>query len=119
MQITVLKSKIHRATVTDANLEYQGSITIDRKLCLAARMHEFERVEIYSCTTGERFATYVIYGDSGDICLNGAAARLVQPGDVVIIACYGTIDESHGDAHQPIVIRVDRHNSSIEGEPEI
>lgn len=110
MNITVLKSKIHRATVTDADLEYEGSISIDRELCRAARLHEFERVEIYSCTTGARFATYVIFGGDGEICLNGAAARLVQPGDVVIIACYGTIDEADGAAHEPVVVMVDERN---------
>jgi aspartate 1-decarboxylase len=114
MQITVLKSKIHRATVTDANLEYEGSITIDRNLCLAARIHEFERVEVYSCTTGERFATYVIYGGPEEICLNGAAARLVQPGDIVIIACYGTIDERSGEVHEPVVVSVDGNNRPTE-----
>jgi L-aspartate-alpha-decarboxylase len=75
MQITVLKSKIHRATVTDANLAYEGSITVDRELCRAAGIHEFERVEVYSCTTGARFATYVILGGDGEICVNGASSQ--------------------------------------------
>jgi aspartate 1-decarboxylase len=110
MQITVLKSKIHRATVTDANLAYEGSITIDRELCRVAGIHEFERVEVYSCTTGARFATYVIFGGSGEICVNGAAARLVEPGDVVIVACYGLIEDSDGPAHRPAIILVDDEN---------
>ena len=110
MQITVLKSKIHRAVVTDADLAYEGSITIDRALCDAAGIHEFERVEIYSCTTGARFATYVIFGGDGEICVNGAAARLVQPGDVVIIACYAAIGDDEGARHRPTIVLVDDHN---------
>ena len=113
MQITVLKSKIHRATVTDANLAYEGSITVDRELCRAAGIHEFERVEVYSCTTGARFATYVILGGDGEICVNGAAARLVQPGDIVIIACYGLVDETEGAGHRPTIVLVDHRNAVI------
>jgi len=111
MQITVLKSKIHRATVTDADLAYEGSITIDRELCRAAGIHEFERVEVYSCTTGARFATYVILGGNGEVCVNGAAARLVQPGDIVIIACYGAVDEAEGAGHRPTIVLVDDRNT--------
>jgi aspartate 1-decarboxylase len=119
MQITVLKSKIHRATVTDADLAYEGSISIDRELCRAADLHQFERVEIYSCTTGARFATYVIFGGDGEICLNGAAARLVQPGDVVIIACYGIVDETEGAEHEPVIVWVDEKNriAEVKGTP--
>jgi aspartate 1-decarboxylase len=110
MQITVLKSKIHRATVTDADLDYQGSISIDPELCRAARLHTYERVDVYNCNNGERFSTYVIVGGPGEVCLNGAAARLVQPGDVVIIACYGQIDEGRADAYRPTLVYVDDDN---------
>jgi aspartate 1-decarboxylase len=110
MQITVLKSKIHRATVTDADLNYEGSITIDADLCRAARIHPFEKVDIYNCNNGERFATYVIIGGPGEVCVNGAAARLVQRGDIVIIASYAVIDERAAEGYQPIVLRVDAKN---------
>ena len=88
-----LYSKIHRATVTDANLNYVGSITIDETLLKAANIREWQKVEILDVNNGERFQTYVIKGkaDSGQICLNGAAARKVQPGDKVIIVTYGSI----------------------------
>ena len=110
MRRTLLKSKIHRATVTEANLSYEGSISIDPKLCDAARLLPFEKVEIYNCNNGERFATYVIYGKDGEICLNGAAARLVHKGDLVIIANYAEFDEDEIPAHKPALIFVDDHN---------
>ncbi|MES2856053.1 MAG: aspartate 1-decarboxylase, partial [Bdellovibrionota bacterium] len=94
MQITMLKCKIHRATVTDADLNYEGSVSIDPKLVEAAGLREFEKVEIYNCNNGQRFATYVIFGKDGEICLNGAAARLVHRGDLVIIAAYASMDEA-------------------------
>ena len=87
MRLSFLKSKIHRAVVTDARLDYEGSISIDPRLCEAARLHPFERVEIYNCNNGARIATYVIHGQPGEICLNGAAARHAQTGDRIIIAC--------------------------------
>src|SRR5258708_3547725 len=101
MRITMLKSKIHRATVTGADLTYEGSISIDPKLISAANLIPFERVEIYNCNNGIRLATYVIPGKSGEICLNGAAARLVHRGDVVIIACYAEFDAIEAQAHKP------------------
>ena len=110
MRITLLKSKIHRATVTDANLNYEGSISIDPKLCEAARLVPFERVEIYNCNNGERFATYVIYGEPGQICLNGAAARLVHKGDLVIIASYGECETEEALSHKPQLVMVDGSN---------
>lgn len=110
MRRTLLKSKIHRATVTEANLSYEGSISIDPKLCDAARLLPFEKVEIYNCNNGERFATYVIYGKDGEICLNGAAARLVHKGDLVIIANYADFDEAEIAAHKPALIFVDDKN---------
>lgn len=110
MKLTMLKSKIHRATVTDADLNYEGSISIDPKLCEMAHLHQFERVEIYNCTNGARFATYVIYGKDGEICLNGAAARHVHRGDLVIIACYAEVEEHEAPHHQPRLVFVDELN---------
>lgn len=110
MNITLLKCKIHRATVTDANLNYEGSVSIDPKLVEAAGLREFERVEIYNCNNGERFATYVIFGGDGEICLNGAAARLVHRGDLVIIAAYASMSEGEAEKHKPTLIFVDEKN---------
>lgn len=109
-QITLLKAKIHRATVTDADLNYEGSISIDPSLVDAAGLREFERVEIYNCNNGQRFATYVIFGKSGEICLNGAAARLVHRGDLVIIAAYANYSESEAAEHKPRLVFVDEKN---------
>ncbi|MGH7288564.1 MAG: aspartate 1-decarboxylase [Myxococcota bacterium] len=92
---TMLKSKIHRATVTEANLEYEGSVSIDRTLMDAADLLPYEQVQIYDCANGSRLTTYVLPGepDSGEICINGAAAHLVKPGDIVIIASYVQLDD--------------------------
>ncbi|MCB0412000.1 MAG: aspartate 1-decarboxylase [Bdellovibrionales bacterium] len=113
MRLTMLKSKIHRATVTDANLNYEGSISIDPKLCSKANMHPFEKVEIYNCNNGARFSTYVIHGKEGEICLNGAAARMAQPGDLVIIACYCEVEGHEAGGHEPIVVMVDAKNQVV------
>ena len=96
MKRTLLKSKIHRATVTEANLDYEGSITIDRDLLRAADILPYERVEVYDCTNGARLATYAIEGEagSGEICVNGAAAHLVKPHDVVIVCSYAQVDDA-------------------------
>jgi aspartate 1-decarboxylase len=110
MELVMLKAKIHRATVTDADLSYEGSITIDPELCRAAGILAHEKVEIYNCNTGARFATYVILGGEGDVCVNGAAARLVQRGDVVIIAAYASMDVAEAERHRPVVVLVDEHN---------
>ena len=110
MRLTLLKSKIHRATVTDANLNYEGSISIDPELCRAADLIPFERVEIYNCNNGERFATYVIHGKPGEICLNGAAARLVHSGDLVIIAAYADFEATEAAKYQPKLVMVDGQN---------
>lgn len=110
MLVTMLKSKIHRATVTDANLNYEGSISICPRLCDAAKLRPFEKVEIYNCNNGQRFSTYVILGKEGDICLNGAAARLVHSGDLVIIASYVQMNEEQATQHQPTLIFVDDKN---------
>lgn len=110
MMLNLLKCKIHRATVTDADLNYEGSISIDPKLIEAAGLREFERVEIYNCNNGERFATYVIFGKDGEICLNGAAARLVHRGDLVIIAAYASMTEDEAKKHKPSLVFVDAKN---------
>ena len=113
MLIQLLKSKIHRATVTCANLNYQGSISIDRDLCKRANILEWERVDIYNVTNGARLSTYVIYGDQGEITLNGAAARCVQPGDKVIIATYAMLTEEEAATHHPTIVLVDEKNCEI------
>ena len=117
MLVQLLKSKIHRATVTCANLNYQGSISIDRALCQRANILEWERVDIYNVTNGARLSTYVIYGEPGEITLNGAAARCVQPGDKVIIATYAMMDTQEADAHQPTIVPVDDKNQEIAPPP--
>lgn len=115
MYIQVLKSKIHRATVTQANLNYVGSITIDEDLMDAANMIEHERVQIVNNNNGERFETYIIKGErgSGVVCLNGAAARRVQPGDIVIIMSYAYIDFEEAKTFKPTVIYPDDQTNKI------
>ena len=112
MQRTMMKSKIHRATVTDANLHYRGSITIDRALMDAADLLEFEQVHVVDIDNGARFETYVIEGErgSGVVCLNGAAARLVQPGDKVIVISYAQYDSAELHDYAPRVVHVDDAN---------
>jgi aspartate 1-decarboxylase len=116
MKRTLLKSKIHRATVTDANLLYPGSVTIDPLLMAAADLLEFERVEIYNCDNGERFATYAIPGTPGrgEIVINGAAAHKAQPGHVVILASYAEYDSGELAGHQPALVYVDEKNRITE-----
>ncbi len=115
MNVELLKCKIHRATVTDANLNYEGSITIDRSLMDAAGLLPFEKVGVLDVNNGSRLDTYVIEGprDSGVICLNGAAARLVQPGDLVIIVAYASMTTEEAKNWQPTVIRVDAQNKIL------
>lgn len=115
MKRTLLKSKIHRATVTDANLAYEGSVTIDPELLAAADIAVYERVEIYDITNGARLATYAILGTpgAGEICINGAAAHLVKPGDLVIIASYAEYEESEIKQHEPRLILVDHQNRPL------
>jgi aspartate 1-decarboxylase len=112
MQRFMLKSKIHRATVTDANLGYEGSITIDENLLKAADLVPFEQVDIYNVSNGERFSTYVIPGrkSSGVICLNGAAARKASKGDIVIIASYVAVDDGDVKKWTPKCVYVDDRN---------
>ena len=113
MKRTLLKSKIHRATVTDANLNYTGSISLGPEFLEAADLLEFEQVDIYNCNNGERFHTYVILGQPGEVCLNGAAARKVQPGDIVIIANYAEYSDEEARAHRPKLVYVDGQNAII------
>jgi aspartate 1-decarboxylase len=112
MLITVCKSKIHRATITDANLNYVGSLTIDEDLMKLADLVEFERISIVNVNNGERFDTYVIKGEpgSGTITLNGAAARKGQPGDLIIIIAWGLIEKAEAAGYKPVVVHVDQHN---------
>jgi aspartate 1-decarboxylase len=109
---TFLRSKIHRATVTDANLEYEGSITIDKDLMDAAHLAPYELVHVLNLHNGERFETYVIEGPrgSGTMCLNGAAARLAHRGDKIIVAAYGLVDGVPSKKDAPVVILVDAKN---------
>lgn len=112
MYRTLLKSKIHRATVTDVNVHYEGSVTIDRELLEAADIVEHEQVQIYDITNGARLTSYAITGAAGSstIGINGAAARLVQQGDLVIIASYAQYEPSEVAGHRPRIVRVDRQN---------
>ncbi|WP_205504251.1 aspartate 1-decarboxylase [Rufibacter psychrotolerans] len=115
MQIEVLKSKIHRAKVTQAELHYVGSITIDEDLLDAANMVPHEKVTIVNVNNGERFETYIIKGErgTGTVCLNGPAARKVQVGDVIIIISYALINFADARAHEPTVIFPDQHNRLV------
>ena len=112
MRRTLLKSKIHRATVTEAELHYEGSVTIDASLLEAADIVEHEKVDILDITNGARLTTYAICGEpgSGVICINGAAAHMVKPGDLVIIVTYAEYDEAERKTHVPRVVKVDEKN---------
>lgn len=112
MQLTMLKSKIHRATVTEADLHYVGSLTLDPNLMEAADMLPFERVQVLNLNTGARFETYIIEGerDSGTVCLNGPAARLGQKGDMVIALTYCEMDAQEAKAHKAKTVHVDAEN---------
>ncbi len=113
MKFEMLYSKIHRATITDANLNYVGSITIDEELMNEAKLRVGQKVDIVDINNGERFSTYVIKGSFGkrDICLNGAAARKVQIGDNIIIIAYASLDENEIENHKPTVVLVDSKNN--------
>ncbi len=112
MKRIMFKSKIHRARVTQAELYYEGSITIDRDLMAQADILEYEKVQVVNVNNGHRFETYALKGDpgSGTICLNGAAARLGHVGDEVIIITYGEYADEELDGHKPTIILVDEHN---------
>lgn len=116
MLITLLKAKLHRATVTEANLNYSGSITIDRDLVDEAGIFIHEKVQIVNNNNGARFETYVIEGErgSGVVCLNGAAARLVQPGDKIIVMAYAQMTPEEAQTHIPIVLLLGNNNQILE-----
>ncbi len=116
MQFEMMYAKIHRATVTDANLNYKGSITIDEELMEKAGLTEFQKVDVVDIDNGERLSTYVIVGKRGnrDICLNGAAARKVQIGDKVIIIAYALMNEEEKKSWKPIIVQVDENNNPEE-----
>jgi len=109
---TMLRAKVHRIRVTERDLEYEGSLTLDRDLMDAADMVSYERVEVYDVDNGSRFATYLIEGErgSGVCCLNGAAAHMVGMGDRLILACYTTVPEAAARKHRPLVVLVDDNN---------
>lgn len=113
MQRMMLKSKIHRATVTDANVNYEGSVAIDESLMEAAGIYPFEQVQIYNINNGNRLTTYAIKAErgTGAISINGAAARLAEKGDLVIIASYSALEESEAMSHVPVLVYVDAANS--------
>lgn len=110
MTRTFLRAKLHRATVTAADRDYEGSISIDRDLCRTAGLLEFEQVDVYDITNGARFTTYVIYGEPGQVQINGAAAALVGVGDLVIIAAYATLEEAEISDHGVTVVLLDERN---------
>lgn len=116
MFLTMFRSKIHRATVTEANLNYMGSITIDEALLEASGILPNEKVAVVNNNNGSRFETYVINGprNSGVVCLNGAAARLAQPGDVVIIIAYALLDYHEAQSFKPTIVMVDSKNKVTE-----
>jgi len=113
MNITMLYSKLHRATVTEANLNYVGSITIDQELLDAANMRVGQKIDIVNINNGERFSTYIIAGERGkrEICLNGAAARKVHVGDKIIIIAYATMTEEEADKFQPKIVILEDDNA--------
>jgi len=113
MTITMLYSKIHRATVTDANLNYVGSITIDRDLMDTASMRVGQKIDIVNVNNGERFSTYIIAGERGkkEMCLNGAAARKVHVGDKIIVIAYASMSQEEADSHKPKIVILNDDNS--------
>jgi aspartate 1-decarboxylase len=111
MKRILLKSKIHRATVTQADLDYVGSVSIDPVLLVAADIVEHEQIQIYDITNGNRLTTYAISGEPGEICINGAAAHLVNPGDLVILATYAEYDAEEVRSHKPRIVHVDEFNA--------
>jgi len=115
MYFEYLYSKIHRATITDANLEYVGSITIDEELLELARIQEWQKVDILNVNNGERFHTYVIKGKRGkrEICVNGAAARKVQINDKIIIVAYAQMTKEEREKHSPYIVIVDENNNIV------
>jgi aspartate 1-decarboxylase len=117
MRLTMLKGKIHRATVTQAELNYEGSLTIDANLLEASGILPFEEIHVWNVTNGARFTTYALHGEpgSGVMCVNGAGARLAHPGDLIIIAAYCQMDDKEARGHQPRVVLVDERNRMKKG----
>ncbi len=116
MRRRMMKSKIHRATVTDADLHYVGSITLDTRLMELADLAEFEQVHVLDIDNGNRLTTYTIAGGPGEVCLNGAAARLVSPGDRVIILSYADYEDAELDGYEPTIVHVDTENRPVSAE---
>jgi aspartate 1-decarboxylase len=116
MQVKMFKSKVHRVTITQADLHYKGSLTLDPLLMEAADMLEFEEITVLNINNGARFSTYLIKGEpgKGECCLNGAAARLGQPGDLVIVLTYAQMDREEARNWQPTVVHVDEKNHITE-----
>lgn len=110
MYLTLLKSKLHRATVTGSDLNYEGSITVDAALMKAANMLPYEQVDVLNINNGARFTTYLIEGKKGEVIVNGAAARLVHRGDLVIICTFASMDEKEAKKHDPKVVLLDGKN---------
>ena len=110
MHVSMLRTKLHRATVTEANLHYEGSISICPKLLEASGLLLHEQVDVLNITNGQRFTTYIIEGGPGEICLNGAAARLAVPGDQVIVIAYSTLPLEEARRYEPTVVLVDEQN---------
>ena len=111
MQLTLLKAKIHRAVVTGADLNYEGSIGIDPHLLEQAGIKQWEKVDIYNITNGNRFSTYAIHGAKGEVSLNGAAARLVHKDDLIIIAAYAAYTEEEAENHKPTILLMNNDNT--------
>ena len=113
MKRTLLKSKLHRINVTQVELDYEGSCAVDKNFLDAANMQEYEKVDVYNVTNGERFSTYLILAEPGSktLSVNGAAAHKVSVGDVVIICTYGSFDEAESEAHKPTLIYFDKSNA--------
>jgi len=112
MQVTLLKAKLHRARVTHAELDYEGSCAIDGRLLDAAGMHDYEQIQIYNVTNGERFTTYAMRAEAGSgiISINGAAAHRAKPGDIIIICAYCQVTSAEAASHKPRLIYLDEHN---------
>jgi len=116
MRRRMMRSKIHRATVTDADLHYVGSITLDTRLMELADIAEFEQVHVLDIDNGNRLTTYAIAGGPGEVCLNGAAARLVSPGDRVIVLSYADLEDAELDGFEPRIVHVDTENRPVSAE---
>lgn len=108
----MLKSKLHRATVTEANLDYEGSLTVDADLLEMADILEFEEIHVWNVTSGSRLTTYAMRGERGrgEVCVNGAGAHLVRPGDLIIVASYVDLDTATAARHRPCILLLDEHN---------